>query len=299
VRRSWKRRWFVVEGGPDYRVSYFKSPGDRQPKGGLILQGYEVRPDCFKSEKDLCIELYHRSRRCFYVFADTREGYAQWIPILKEVCRSARHELHPDPLCVRAFNVAYGATQLLMEDHTNRPPEVSETDALVELVCDRIDHIVLGDAFLAEQDSSHIKMSRRRFASFTSKKFVVATVLHAVVPTLQSVHDQADYLRHRLKAELRTVWPEFTRAEDEFNERIEEVRCGLPLTAATRAITPTNLQQPTQHSAVRPAATCERWTDDSRIDCVGACIGLARGLAPVFHSACLPTVGAPGGAASS
>lgn len=84
VRKSWKRRWFVVS--PDYGMAYYAGSDTRgAPKGEMMLQGYEVRADCFKAEKDLCIELYHQKRRCFYVYANTVEEYEQWIPMLKEV----------------------------------------------------------------------------------------------------------------------------------------------------------------------------------------------------------------------
>lgn len=84
VRKTWKRRWFVVS--PDYSVAYYAGSDNRgAPKGELVLQGYEVRADCFRSDRDLCIELYHRKRRCYYVCAGSAEEYEQWMPILKEV----------------------------------------------------------------------------------------------------------------------------------------------------------------------------------------------------------------------
>lgn len=71
---------------PDYSMAYYAGSDTRgAPKGEMMLQGYEVRADCFKAEKDLCIELYHQKRRCFYVYANTVEEYEQWIPMLKEV----------------------------------------------------------------------------------------------------------------------------------------------------------------------------------------------------------------------
>ena len=229
VRKNWKRRWFAIS--PDYTVAYYANERDRQPRGSMMMQGYEVRPDCFKGEKDFCIELHHRSRRCFYVYADSREDYEQWIPILKEVCRKSRFRMHPDPLRARAFDAAFKSTQRTMEDDTDRMPELSEREALVQLICDRIDAVVLSDTdFFA--DSGQIRSATaasglhlsRRFASFTSKKLVLATVLSVVGATLQAVHETADHLRRRLKPDLRSVWPEFTRLEDELNERIEEVR---------------------------------------------------------------------------
>ena len=88
VRKSWKRRWFVIS--PEYGMTYYAGTDTRgAPKGEMVLQGYEVRADCFKAEKDLCIELYHQRRRCFYVYADTVEEYEQWIQILKEVRAAA------------------------------------------------------------------------------------------------------------------------------------------------------------------------------------------------------------------
>ena len=109
-----------------------------------------MRADCFKAEKDLCIELYHRKRRCFYVFADDREDYEQWMPILKEACRKARYPMHPDAVRARVFDVAFKATQEMMEVPTDRLPEVSEADALTEpawtivAAVDGIHHFLLG-----------------------------------------------------------------------------------------------------------------------------------------------------------
>ena len=92
---------------PDYSVAYYAGSDNRgAPKGELVLQGYEVRADCFRSDRDLCIELYHRKRRCYYVCAGSAEEYEQWMPILKEVRASKRaltqvcpHVLHRVPVC--------------------------------------------------------------------------------------------------------------------------------------------------------------------------------------------------------
>ncbi len=80
---------------PDYGMKYYAGADTRgAPKGEMVLQGYEVRADCFKAEKELCIELYNQKRRCFYVYADNVEEYEQWIPILKEVRDS------PNQFCI-------------------------------------------------------------------------------------------------------------------------------------------------------------------------------------------------------
>ena len=223
VRKNWKRRWFVVS--PDYSVAYYAGSRDNRgaAKGELILQGYEVRADCFKAEKDLCIELYHRKRRCFYVFADNREDYEQWMPILKEACRKARYPMHPDAVRARVFDVAFKATQEMMEVPTDRLPEVSEADALTELVCDMIHHIVLTDAFA---DDPHSSQHSSRFASLTSKtvlaKRIEMKVGAEVATALQAINDEAEHLRRRVKPQLRACWPAFARAQDDLNERIEE-----------------------------------------------------------------------------
>ena len=250
VRKSWKRRWFVISSDPACTISYYSNPRDRQPKGEMILQGYEVRPDCFKNEKNLCIELYHRTRRCLYVYADNHEDYKQWICIFEEVCRKARYQLHPDPLRAIAFNTAYKATRMMLENTMHREPEGSEAEALVDLVCERVDRIVLGDTFL--EDNSRHNLAGK-LSIFTNKsepgaplgdvvglriltatvctrarvcvEFVVATAQSCVVPALQSLHERADFLRLNLKAELKLVWSEFIRIEGELNERIAEVRC--------------------------------------------------------------------------
>ena len=237
VRKNWKRRFFVVLS--DYSMAYYAGTDTRgAAKGELVLQGYEVRADCFKAEKDLCIELYHRKRRCFYVYADNREEYEQWMPILKEVCRKARYQIHADPLRARAFDVAFEDIQKMMEVTSERLPEVSEADALTELVCDMIYDVVLSDAFLHDPHGS----AKHPFTSATSKtvlmKRLEMKVGTEVATALQSINDQAEQFRRRVKTDLRAVWPEFARAEEELDSRIEEAVLPVVQPALNRMVKP-------------------------------------------------------------
>lgn len=236
---------------PDYGMEYYAGTDTRgAPKGEMVLQGYEVRADCFKAEKDLCVELYHQKRRCFYVYADNVEEYEQWIPILKEVraiasattacihntsfahashqvCRKARYKIHADPLRARAFEVAFEATQKMMEVASERLPEISEADALTELICDMIYDVVLSDSFIDDPNS----FGKHSFASKTVlRKRLEMRVGPEVAAALQDINEQAERFRRRIKPELKAAWSEFVRAEDDLNEQIEKASCSqLPL----------------------------------------------------------------------
>ena len=140
-----------------------------------------------------------------------------------QVCRKARYQIHADPLRARAFEVAFEATQKMMEVASERLPEISEADALTELVCDMIHDIVLSDTFMA--DDPHGSGGKHSLTSKTVlMKRLEMRVGAEVATALQSINDQAEHFRRRVKPELKALWPEFVSEEDNLNERIEEVR---------------------------------------------------------------------------
>jgi hypothetical protein len=107
----------------------------------------------------------------------------------------------------------------MMEVASERLPEISEADALTELVCDMIRDIVLSDTFIDDPNS----IGKHTFASKTVlRKRLEMRVGAEVAAALQDVNEQAERFRRRVKPELKAAWPEFVRAEDDLNEKIEK-----------------------------------------------------------------------------
>lgn len=144
--------------------------------------------------------------------------------------------MHLDPLRARAFEAAFEATRNMMEVASERLPEVSEADALTELVCDMIDDVVLSDIFIDEPNS----LGKHSFASKTVLRKRLEMRIGAEVATaLQDINEQAEHFRRRVKPQLHAVWPEFVRKEDDLNETIEEAsfcRCHCNTISAAIAL---------------------------------------------------------------
>jgi ferredoxin len=242
VRKSWKRRWFVVQ--PDYTLSYYAHKGDQRPKGEMNLQSYKVRTDCQRDQKDFCVELYHPKRRCLFVYAESKESYAQWTPILREVCRKSRYVLHPDPMRTRAFEVAYAATSRRVanvENAAGQIPEGSEAEALAELVYDCIHSIVLVEVYPESlSQEAHFKRVGMRTSRYLVAKRLAARVGADVLAAIQDIHTTADQVR-QLQTELRSpyMWGQYIEAEDELGRRIDEAITMVLTPVISKIIRPT------------------------------------------------------------
>lgn len=110
----------------------------------------------------------------------------------------------------------------MMEVASERLPEISEADALTDLVCDMIYDVVLSDTFIDDPNG----FGKHSFASKTVlRKRLEMRVGAEVATALQDINEQAEHFRRRVKPELKEAWPEFVRAEDDLNERIEKASC--------------------------------------------------------------------------
>ena len=110
----------------------------------------------------------------------------------------------------------------MMEVASERLPEVSEADALTELVCDMIYDVVLSDTFIDDPND----FGKHSYASKTVlRKRLEMRVGTEVATALQNINEQAEHFRRRVRPELKAAWPEFVRKEDELNERIKEASC--------------------------------------------------------------------------
>jgi len=77
--KNWRKRYWVCEG---YTLCYYKSQNQPTPLGIISLNGCTVE----KAEdlgKDHCFQIYHPTRRTFFIFADTEENMLTWMDAIR------------------------------------------------------------------------------------------------------------------------------------------------------------------------------------------------------------------------
>ena len=117
----------------------------------------------------------------------------------------------------------------MMELASERLPEISEADALTDLVCDMIYDVVLSDTFIDDPNG----FGNHSFASKTVlRKRLEMRVGAEVATALQDINEQAEHFRRRVMPDLKEAWPEFVRVEVDLNERIEKASCFAVATAS-------------------------------------------------------------------
>jgi PH domain len=81
VFKTWKKRYFVLE---QRLLSYYQSPGDAQVKGVAALDNCVVRVADSKTGKTHTFEIYHPSRRVFYIQAESDQERDDWMVALRK-----------------------------------------------------------------------------------------------------------------------------------------------------------------------------------------------------------------------
>uniref|UniRef100_T1JE23 PH domain-containing protein n=1 Tax=Strigamia maritima TaxID=126957 RepID=T1JE23_STRMM len=100
----WKKRWFVLT---DFCLFYYNGPEEEKILGTILLPSYEISSCGSESKvnRKFAFRLEHQNMRTYYLAAETKESYQQWMNALtlatllqRELHREDRHEtiLRPD-----------------------------------------------------------------------------------------------------------------------------------------------------------------------------------------------------------
>ncbi|EGG24328.1 pleckstrin domain-containing protein [Cavenderia fasciculata] len=169
VRKSWKKRYFIVK--HDYSVEYYENEAKLiKPKGVMNLAGYRVETDPNRgimqrlkvlAEKmkidlsaipkpkeypPLTIELYHSYRRIYYLTADSQKEFDDWVEIFQGCCRNAWGFKNRDKVHVAAFGVAVRNTRWSLGRWGWWGWGGSETQVLCDIIADEVEYDILGRA---------------------------------------------------------------------------------------------------------------------------------------------------------
>lgn len=174
LRKSWKKRWFVVR--HDYTIDYFADEkaakkAKPKPKGTISLAGYTVNDDVGKSllgklqdlaEKmgmdvndlpkpkeypELTIEFSHSRRRTYYIQAGSKEEKEEWVEMFKTCARRAwgfkdREECH-----TKGFENAIRETRWELGRWGWWSYGGTEEQVLSDLVSDELDYQIMGGVY--------------------------------------------------------------------------------------------------------------------------------------------------------
>ncbi|EGG16926.1 protein serine/threonine kinase [Cavenderia fasciculata] len=79
--KSWKKRWFILRGGPEASFSYYKTKGESTPLGIIHINTVGHIKVSDRKKKNHQFEVQTPSR-IFYICADNDEDRNKWIEVL-------------------------------------------------------------------------------------------------------------------------------------------------------------------------------------------------------------------------
>ena len=79
VRKSWKRRFFVLESTV---LLYYERPSDTKPKGQVLLDGITITMAARKG-KPHCFGVHHPTRQPYFISASSEAEMLQWVRAIR------------------------------------------------------------------------------------------------------------------------------------------------------------------------------------------------------------------------
>jgi hypothetical protein len=83
--KSWKQRWFVVDGA-NRTMYYYAKPKDKKPLGFIPLWDCKVEPNVERAFQN-CFEVSHPDRRTFFMITTSPKELNEWVDALRKVVR--------------------------------------------------------------------------------------------------------------------------------------------------------------------------------------------------------------------
>jgi len=225
IRKSWKKRWFVVY--PNYVVEYFENEKAAQGpkpkgKGKMFLAGYRVIEDPNagiiqsleklaaqmkmdiselpkpKKYPELVFEVHHSRRRCYFIEASTAEEKKEWMAMFRTVCWYAYGFENRDPVHVHAFHNAIRDTRWSLGRWGWWSYGGSETQLLSDLISDELEWQTVGK-IMAKLQGPWIVRSKLRDQTL---KVLDGFVSGGVTPAWAAMSKTVEELRPKLEPEI-------------------------------------------------------------------------------------------------
>jgi len=245
VRKNWKKRWFIVR--HDYSVDYFvdekaATKAKPKPKGSMSLAGYHVRENIgeglMKQAKDLaekmgidvgqlpkpkeypelCFELHHSRRRCYFVECATKEEKNEWVEMFKTCCRNAWGLKKHDKVHQKAFHRAVRETRWSLGRWGWWSYGGSEEQILSDIINDEIEYQTIGKVYAKLSGPWIIRNTVRNSAL----KVIDSMVSAAVNPAWAAMSKTTDEIRPKLEPVIKGLIDPMSVAKEEIRGKIKD-----------------------------------------------------------------------------
>jgi hypothetical protein len=241
IRKSWKKRWFVVR--PDYVVEYLEDNGPKSKlKGKMHLAGYHVVEDPNagiiqrleklaemmkidtseipkpKKYPELVFEVHHSRRRCYYIECADQKEKNEWMSMFRTVCWYAYGLENREQVHVYAFRNAIRETRWHLGRWGWWGGGGSETQILSDIISDEIDWTVMGRIYAKLQGPWIIRSKIREQVI----KFIDSLVSAAVTPAWAAMSKTVEELRPKLEPTIAKAVDPLAKQKAELLEKIKE-----------------------------------------------------------------------------
>lgn len=172
IRKSWKKRYFVVR--PDYKVEYYENENvyknGGKPKGVISPSGYKVVTDLGsemmekaksvaealkidiselpkpKQYPEFTFGVMHDRRRNYFITAENEESFQSWVDMFKLCCRRAEGLINQEEVAKSAYESAFEQTRL-DNGYSLIHFDGTEVENLSDLIFRNVSREVLDDVF--------------------------------------------------------------------------------------------------------------------------------------------------------
>lgn len=197
------------------------------------LQIEEPVPD--KTDfKPMTIELYHPSRRCWFIQCESEEEFSSWTETFKTVCWRAPGLANDDPVARHAFHHSIRETRWSLGRWGWWGYGGSEEDILSDMVTEHIGYAVLGGVWSTIDGAPRA----RRMARDSVMSAVASIVRGLVSPAYKAAAAAVVQIRPDLEKGIKTNIDPVIEAQDSMTEKIKDTSVGTINPAVAEHVTP-------------------------------------------------------------
>jgi len=245
IRKSWKKRWFIVR--HDYTVDYFEnekaaSKKKPKPKGTMNLAGYyvieNVGESLLKSAKELAekmgidlsqlpkpkeypeftFEVHHSRRRSYFIQASSKEEKDEWVEMFKTCCRRSWGLKNQEKVHTTAFHRAVRETRWSLGRWGWWSYGGSEEQILSDIISDEIEYNTLGKVYGRITGPWMVRNTVRNSVLKTIDGLVSA----GVTPAWKAMSTAVEELRPKIEPTIKTLVDPLGNAKQEIQNKIKD-----------------------------------------------------------------------------
>jgi len=250
--KKWNKRYFVFR--PNHTVDYYDSEAlahqkeektgeeGKKKRASLNLSGYSVIEDPNqgalvrlkrlaekmgvdfnglpkpKEYPPLTFEVHHYRRSCYFLRADNKEEFDQWVAQFKTACWKARGLSWDDWCHQRAFPIALRKTRWELGRWGWWSAQGSEEQMLTELIADELEYDIMGRVYSKLSGPWIVRSKLMKWSTGA----IDSMVLGAVKPGWAGMRKGVEEVRRKIEPVVRQLTEPIFKAEEEMVNKMKE-----------------------------------------------------------------------------